>query len=308
MTPSDRPTLLLSFDFEDWHQLVRRNLGLPDWDRAGPALESQTLRVLELLDELDVKATFFMLGMTVAHHRELAREIAARGHEPACHGYAHERVHRQTPETFRADVERCVELVEEVCGRRTAAYRAPAFSINRDTPWAYDVLAELGFRCDSSQHDSPRVPRRIGGIPPHPYPLVVSAGRELWELPVAVWRVRSATIPIGGGSYWRLLPRQTLLRGLHDVARRSSAPVLYLHPYECDPRPLRISIPSSAAAGQRARAILRSAWRNAGRSRVVDLLRVVAREFRLVSYESVYDELERGAARPRSLSPEGVVV
>jgi polysaccharide deacetylase family protein (PEP-CTERM system associated) len=295
---AERPRLLLSFDWEDWHQLVWRNLGRDDWDRPGPALEAQTLRVLDLLDELGVQATFFMLGMTLVHHRELAREVVARGHEPACHGYAHERVHGQSRDEFHSDVERCAELVEDVCGRRPVAYRAPAFSINRDTPWAYDVLAELGFRCDSSQHDSPRVPRRIGGIPSEPYRLSLPAGRELWELPVAVWR----GVPIGGGSYWRLLPRRLLLRGLGEVASGSPAPVLYLHPYECDPRP-------TAARAQRARATLRAAWRNTGRSRVVDLLRAVAGEFSLVSYESVYDELEqRGASRPRSLSPEGVVV
>jgi len=296
------PQLLLSFDWEDWHQLVWRNLGLDEWDRPGPALESQTLRVLDLLDELGVRATFFMLGMTVVHHRELAREIVVRGHEPACHGYAHERVHRQSRDEFLRDVQRCLDLVEDVCGRRPVAYRAPAFSINRDTPWAYEVLAELGFRYDSSQHDSPRVPRRIGGIPSEPYRLSLASGRELWELPVAVWR----GVPIGGGSHWRLLPRRLLLRGLREVASGSPAPVLYLHPYECDPRPLRIPVSSPSA---RYRATLRSAWRNAGRSRVVDSLRAVACEFRLVSYESVYDELEqRGASRSRSLSPEGVVV
>jgi polysaccharide deacetylase family protein (PEP-CTERM system associated) len=302
---AERPRLLLSFDWEDWHQLVWRNLGLTDWDRPGPALESQTLRVLDVLDELDVRATFFMLGMSVEHHRELAREVVSRGHEPACHGYAHRRVHSQAREEFKRDVERCAELIEDVCGRRPVAYRAPAFSINRDTPWAYDVLAELGFRCDSSQHDSPRVPRRIGGIPSEPYRLALASGRELWELPVAVWR----GLPIGGGSYWRLLPRRVLLRGLHEVASGSPAPVLYLHPYECDPRPLRIPLPAHAARAQRARATLRTAWRNAGRTRVTELLQAVACEFRLVSYESVYDELEeRSPARPRSLSPEGVVV
>jgi polysaccharide deacetylase family protein (PEP-CTERM system associated) len=301
----ERSRLLLSFDWEDWHQLVLRNLGLPGWERPGPALESQTLRVLDLLDELGVHATFFMLGMSVEQHRELAREIAARGHEPACHGYGHERVHFQTRDEFRGDVERCAELVEDVCGRRPVAYRAPAFSINRDTPWAYDVLAELGFRCDSSQHDSPRVPRRIGGIPSEPYRLELGSGRELWELPVAVWR----GLPIGGGSYWRLLPRRLLLRGLQELASESPGPVLYLHPYECDPRPLRIPVPSSAARAQRARATLRTAWRNTGRKRVVELLRAVSRDFDLVSYESVYDELEqRSPSRPRSLSPEGVVV
>jgi polysaccharide deacetylase family protein (PEP-CTERM system associated) len=304
-----RPSLLLSFDFEDWHQLVGRNLGLEGWDRPGPALESQTLGILDLLDELGASATFFLLGMSVVHHRDLVQEIARRGYELACHGHAHVRVHRQSRDEFRRDVESCAALVEEVGGRRPVVYRAPAFSINRDTLWAYEVLAEAGFRADSSQYDSPRVPRRIGAIPAHPYRIGLPSGRELWELPVAVWRVGGVTLPIGGGSYWRVLPRRALLRGLRDLAASSPAPVLYFHPYECDPNPLHIPLPPSAPPARRARARLRSAWRNAGRERIVRHLRAVAREFRLVGYEDVYPELEqRHAAGPRALSPEGVVV
>ena len=218
-------------------------------------------------------------------------------------------VHRQSPDEFRRDLEASAALVEEVGGRRPVAYRAPAFSITRDALWAYDVLAEAGFRVDSSQYDSPRIRRRIGAIPSHPYRVALASGRELWELPVAVWRIGAARLPIGGGSYWRLLPRRALLRGLGAVAGASPAPVLYFHPYECDPSPLEIPLPDFASTAQRARARLRSAWRNAGRDNVVEHLRAVAREFRLVSYESVYDELEQRCPEgPRALSPEGVVV
>ena len=89
---AQQPALLLSIDFEDWHQLVHRTAGAPDWDVRGPALERQTAALLDLLDELGATATFFFLGMTVRRYPELAREIASRGHEPACHGFAHERV------------------------------------------------------------------------------------------------------------------------------------------------------------------------------------------------------------------------
>ena len=90
--------LLLSFDFEDWHQLVHRRLGRPDWAAAGPALERQAEAIFTLLDELGARATFFVLGMTAERYPDLVREIAARGHELASHGYTHHRVHEQTPE------------------------------------------------------------------------------------------------------------------------------------------------------------------------------------------------------------------
>src|SRR6266498_2991762 len=116
------PALLLSFDFEDWHQLVHRTLGVPDWDTRGTALERQTQAVLELLDEVGAKATFFLLGITARRYPDLVAEIVERGHEPASHGFEHERVHRQTREEFRSDLERSVELIEQQTGRRPVAY------------------------------------------------------------------------------------------------------------------------------------------------------------------------------------------
>jgi peptidoglycan/xylan/chitin deacetylase (PgdA/CDA1 family) len=277
-----RPPLLLSIDFEDWHQLVHRRLGLPNWNRPHDALERQTAAVLDLLHELDARATFFLLGMSVANHRDLVEEIVRRGHEPACHGYAHARVYDQSREEFRADLERAVDAIAGATGRRPVAYRAPAFSINRRTPWAYHVLVECGFRYDSSQYDSPRVPDRLGDIPAEPYRL-----GELWELPVT-----------GGGTYWRVLPP----RGLKEFA------VLYFHPYEFGP-PLAADLPADATLRQRLTAAKLTLWRNAGRSLVEKRLRGVARSHRLVSYDQAYGDLDRlYGTRTRTLSPEGVLV
>jgi peptidoglycan/xylan/chitin deacetylase (PgdA/CDA1 family) len=135
-------SLLLSVHFEDWHQLVHRAAGVPDWDVADSALERQTAAVLDVLDELGAKATFFFLGITARRYPELVREVVARGHEPACHGFAHERVYRQERAAFTEDVATAAALIGEICGRRPIAYRAPAFSINRDTTWAFEALAE----------------------------------------------------------------------------------------------------------------------------------------------------------------------
>jgi polysaccharide deacetylase family protein (PEP-CTERM system associated) len=274
--------LLLSIDFEDWHQLVHRRLGFANWDRPHPALERQTAHLLDLLDELGAKATFFLLGMTVAQHRELVAEIVRRGHEPASHGYAHTRVYDQTPEQFRADLERAVEITIDATGQRPLAYRAPAFSINRRTPWAYDALLEAGFRYDSSQYDSPRVPDRLGDIPAEPYRL-----GELWELPVT-----------GGGAYWRVMPP----RNLRELA------VLYFHPYEFGPS-VRAELPRRASMKQRLSAGKIVAWRNFRRDAVEQRVRHVAQEHRLVSYHQAYGDIDRlYGARTRALSPQGVLV
>ena len=289
--------LLLSIDFEDWHQLVHRRLGQADWDRRGPALERQTAALLALLEELDVRATFFVLGITAARYPELLREVVARGHEIAAHGHAHERIHAQTRKQFHDDVVRGLEAVEAATGVRARGYRAPAFSITRDTPWAYEVLAELGFEYDSSQYDSPRIPRRIAPIPRTPYRLRLESGAELWELPVAATRV-----PVGGGAYWRVLPAAAIARLLRRLIADGALPALYFHPYEFDPQPLR------ADGGGRA-GTLRALRRNVARGAVAARLRRIATEFPLHPYgTAVKDLAERPGARTKALSGAGVLV
>jgi polysaccharide deacetylase family protein (PEP-CTERM system associated) len=280
-----RPALALSFDFEDWLQLVRRRLGAADWDRRGDALERQMGVVFGLLDGLGARATFFLLGITAERYPHLVDRIAARGDELACHGYAHTPVHVQTAAAFREDVERSVELIERLTGARPRGYRAPAFSINRDTPWAYEILADLGFRYDSSRYDSPRVRRRLRSGPRAPHRLELESGRELWELPLAVWRIRGRAVPVGGGAYWRVLPAPVLARALADIAAASPYPALYFHPYECDPEPLKVPLRGSPAPRERIFAVLKDLQRNPGRRRVVPMIRKIAEQFRFVTYE-----------------------
>jgi polysaccharide deacetylase family protein (PEP-CTERM system associated) len=264
--------------------------------------------VLDFLDRIDVRATFFVLGMCARHYPALVSELAERGHEIGSHGTAHSRVYAQSRDEFRRDLEESVTLLEGLTGRRPAGYRAPAFSINRDTLWAYDVLAELGFRYDSSQHDSPRIPRRIEAIPGDAYRLRLESGAELWEFPITVARVRGRTVPIGGGGYWRVFPDSLLLRSLHAAKRESAYPVLYFHPYEFDPETLRAGLPRTAAPKQRLKAASRSLYRNPGRRRTIGQLARVAREFPLVTYESLLGHDALGDGGAKALSSSGAVV
>jgi len=296
-----RPGLLLSIDVEDWHQLVHRRLGVEDWDRAGPAFERQMDAVFALLDDLGARATFFLLGMTVARYPHVAAEIGARGYEIASHGHSHARVYTQTEAEFRADLERSIDVIGEATGKRPVGYRAPAFSINRDTPWAYDVLAGLGFEYDSSQYDSPRIPNRIHPVPETAYRLELGGGSRLWEFPIP----SLGRFPIGGGAYWRVLPASVLVGALGRI----SWPVLYFHPYEFDPLPLRADPPQGLAPRRRLLAASRSVLRNPGRRLVAARIRKVAEYFRLTSYEEAHAEIEREyGTSTRALSPEGVLV
>jgi polysaccharide deacetylase family protein (PEP-CTERM system associated) len=284
---SDGSTLLLSVDFEDWHQLVRRRIGARNWQEPGPALERQAQALLDLLDRLEVKATFFILGMAARAHPRLVEAVAERGHEIGCHGDAHLPVHGQTPDEFAADLQAARATIERLTGTAPLGYRAPAFSITRQSPWAYDVLAQKGFAYDASQHDTPRI--RDRARPANTGPHELQSG--LWEFPVAVWRTRVATIPVGGASYWAVLPQSLILEGL-----RSAGPLagLYLHPHELDPQPLRADV-SRAGAKQRLHAYGRAMQRNGARRRAPATLAKIAERFQLIPYGEAYVRLSAGA-------------
>jgi polysaccharide deacetylase family protein (PEP-CTERM system associated) len=279
---------LLSVDFEDWHQLVRRRVGVRGWQQAGPALHRQTDALLGLLDEIGVRATFFILGMAARAHPELVERIAAAGHEIGCHGDAHLPVHAQAPQEFAADLAAARATIEELTGQAPIGYRAPAFSITRESAWAYEVLARNGFRYDASEHDSPRIRGRIAGARGQPH-----AVAGLWEFPVAVWRRGRTRIPVGGASYWAALPRELALRGLAQAGPYAG---LYLHPHELDPEPLDPLLPAEASPTQRVHGALRAAQRNAARRGAPQMVRAIAARFRLIPYGEAYAHLAGNAA------------
>jgi hypothetical protein len=174
-------------------------------------------------------------------------------------------------------------------------YRAPAFSITRQTPWAYDVLASEGFAYDASQHDSPRIRDRVVSAAGAPHEIECGDG-ILWEFPVAVWRSRRAAVPVGGASYWAVMPTAVVLRGL-----RAAGPFagLYLHPQELDPERLRVELPRGASPAQRAHGAVRAAQRNLARWRATEVLRAIAGRHRVIPYGEAHAQLSgRAAAGP----------
>ncbi len=262
-------------------------MGIPDWSSPGPALARQTEALLAFFDELHARATFFVLGMAARAHPHLLRPIVEAGHEIACHGNAHLPVHTQTPDTFAADLRAARATIAELTGRHPVGYRAPAFSITHSAGWAYDALAAEGFAYDASQHDSPAV--RDHAVPATREPHRLQNG--LWEFPVAVWHPAGATIPVGGASYWVLLPTRLVLTGLEHAGPMAG---LYLHPNELDPEPLRAALPTSATAPQRLHARVRETQRNSARHRAPGVLRAIAREFDLIPYGEAHARLDGG--------------
>jgi peptidoglycan/xylan/chitin deacetylase (PgdA/CDA1 family) len=244
-----------------------------------------------------------VLGIAARAHPELIAAVAERGHEIACHGDQHRPVHAMAPGELREDLRAARASIEALSGCSPIGYRAPAFSITEVARWAYDVLAEEGFLYDSSQHDSPRIRGRIQDALAQPRELVLARGATLWEFPLAVWRRGGARIPVGGASYWALMPSRLVLRGL-DAAGELAG--LYLHPHELDPQRLRVELAGPRPVSLRARTRLRELQRNSARWRAEKVLRAIAERHSLIAYGDAYAELSASAgAGAQPLSRQG---
>lgn len=221
---------ILTFDVEDWHQLVEWKLNgrLP---RCSDHVVAQTHDILAILAERGVRATFFILGLVADAHPRLVREIAAAGHEVGSHGWSHELIYRQTREVFAAETRRSKAALEDAIGAPINGYRAAEFSITAESRWALDVLAEAGFTYDSSIF--PIAGRRYGidGTPLLPHTLQTPAG-PLTEVPLTAVEWRGRRWPVGGGGYFRLFPYAITRAAIAGVNAAGRAANVYFHPYE----------------------------------------------------------------------------
>jgi polysaccharide deacetylase family protein (PEP-CTERM system associated) len=225
----------LTVDVEDWYHATF--LGVPEssWSGCERRLSRSTSRLLDILAEAGVRATFFVLGCVADEMPELVRAIADEGHELACHSYYHRRVSEQARPEFVADVERCLEAINRASGVRVSGYRAPAASIGPGQEWVFDVLADEGFVYDSSIMPA-RTPLYGTAAAPR-FAYRVANGR-LFEVPLSTAELGRCRFPIAGGVYLRLLPFSLTCRGIERVNQVEGQPaVVYLHPWEIDPQP-----------------------------------------------------------------------
>jgi polysaccharide deacetylase family protein (PEP-CTERM system associated) len=234
-------TNAMTVDVEDYFQVSAfdDNVLRDDWETYPLRVGRNVETILALFADHRVRATFFVLGWVAERQPELVKRMAAAGHEIASHGYAHKRVHHQSPVQFRSDVGRARKLLEDITGISVRGYRAPSFSINGNTPWAFEILAEEGYAYSSSiypiRHDHYGMPE----APRFPFrPLRDSA---LMEIPITTFALGGINLPCGGGGYFRLLPSNFCHWGLQRVNEKERKPgVFYFHPWEIDPDQPRI--------------------------------------------------------------------
>ena len=276
----------LTVDVEDWYHSVLE-IEPANWPQYEDRVVPSTERLLDVLAKGRARATFFCLGHVAELHPELVPRIVAAGHEIACHGYAHRLVYTLTPDEFRADLRRSLNVLRSQTDQPIRGYRAAYWSITRSCIWALDIIAEEGLTYDSSIYPTVTSLYGIPDAPRAPFRLLTPAGNRLMEFPPSVLRFPFRNIPFAGGIYLRLLPRQFV----HWAFRRfsqSGRPVLaYIHPPEFDPDKPRLPMP---IAGR----VLHYARLDALRKEVPRLLE----RFRFAPLGEILDRLDEGGRLP----------
>lgn len=298
MNASNLASHMLSFDVEEYFQVeaaaeaVHRNQWSDYQKRLTPCVE----RILKLLSDHQATATFFVLGWVARHERDLIRKIVDAGHEIASHGMDHRMLQHFSPASFERDLLESRKLLEDISGRAVLGYRAPTFSITRQTSWALDVLAEAGFLYDSSvfpiRHDrygvpdAPRAPHFVAG------PGGSKSKSKLLEIPPLTLPAFGATWPVGGGGYLRLLPVRLIGRALKIVQSQGQPAMIYLHPWELDPDQPILPMPRT------------SRWRHRiGLHRTEAKLTFLLRTFRFASVQTLLPMLSKTVREQFDYSP-----
>lgn len=232
----------MSIDVEDYFQVqafdgqVQRK----DWDNFEWRFAANTHLILDMLGKENIKATFFTLGWVAQRCKSLIRRMADEGHEVASHGMAHFRADEQTPEAFRKDIAEAKLILEDAGGAAVTGYRAATFSIGARNMWAFDILAEEGYRYSSSINP---VKHDLYGLPDAPRaPFYPCASEAIPEIPITTVHMFGRNLPFGGGGFFRLLPYPLFRWGLQRVNRVDQmACIYYMHPWEIDPDQPRIA-------------------------------------------------------------------
>ena len=224
---------ILTIDVEDWFHICGIEELIPEasWPQLESRVTINTMKILEVLRQKRVKATFFVLGFIAERHPGLIKKIERAGHEIATHGYAHRRVYRMLPDTFRQDLKKAVSIISGITDYPVKGYRAPEWSIRDDSLWALNILQQEGFEYDSSM-----APLPIIGNPGYskiPCRLKLDQG-HLWEFPPLVATSPLVNLPLGGGWGLRIFPYNFIRFTIRKLNNQGRPAVIFLHPREFD--------------------------------------------------------------------------
>ncbi|MFH1700084.1 MAG: XrtA system polysaccharide deacetylase [Candidatus Zixiibacteriota bacterium] len=237
---------ILTVDLEDWFSVetLQHAVSRDKWPELESSLIQNTDAILNLFYEKRLRATFFVLGWIADKYPALIADVAAAGHEIACHSYYHRMVSSLNPEEFKKDTEMAINAIVKSCGVIPSGYRSPSWGMKHDMKWAFEILGELGFEYDSSifpiYHDiygDPKAPRLS-------FEIKLKSGRNIMEIPASTLKFMGARVPIGGGGWLRHFPYWFTRWGIQSLNKQNIPAIIYFHPWELDENVPRIKMSS----------------------------------------------------------------
>jgi len=237
------PKSIFTIDVEDYFNVTEERGEPPvsEWDSLPSIVESGFLKLLDLLDTYQVKATCFFLGYVAKKYPHLVKEAQKRGHEIASHGMFHRIVYKMSRDEFTTDLLQSKNILEDICSEQVTAFRSPSFSLTEASPWFFETLAETGFIADSSVFP---VKRDYGGYKTtqkKPYWITTEKG-DICEFPISVAPFCGKDICFFGGGYLRLFPKHVILYMHKKLAKQGIPTLFYIHPREMEPQHPRLKM------------------------------------------------------------------
>lgn len=237
-------TNILSVDVEEWFhpESLQHLFPKNEWEKCEQRVNKNVNRLLELFEKRNKKATFFILGWLGERYPEMIEAIFKQGHEIASHGYGHRMITKMTPEEFEADLAKSLSIFKGITGTDVIGYRAPTFSLVKETKWAFDIMKKNGIRYDSSVYP---VYHDRYGIPNAPrskyYPLENT--KDFIEFPASTIKFFGQNFPFGGGGYLRIFPLWFTRYGFNRLQKENIPGIIYVHPWEFDAEQPRLDLP-----------------------------------------------------------------
>ncbi|WP_109299836.1 polysaccharide deacetylase family protein [Aquimarina sp. AU474] len=215
---------LFSVDLEDVRLRVHKGLSYR------PRVEEMIEYYLDFLNKYQAKATFFTVGDIPKYYPSLINMLVEEGHEVACHSHKHLPITSQTSKEFRDDLLLNMESLYTAGAKELIGYRAPTYSLTKDTPWVFEVLTDLGFRYSSSVLPAQNLLYGWKDFGENPRKM----NANLWEIPVSLRKGSFFKVPFSGGVYFRFLPFYFIKRSFDFHYQKNRAVTSYFHPYDID--------------------------------------------------------------------------
>jgi len=228
-------------DLEDWYQGLE--IDSSAWQGFESRLEQSTKTLLNLLEQHQVKATFFVLGRVAEQHPDLIKQIASAGHEIGCHGYSHQFLYKLSPAELRAELKKSKDLLAELSNQEVVSFRAPFFSVTKNSLWALQILKEEGFRYDSSIFPVHNYRYGLPSAPRTPFQISLNDNNTLKEYPISTIKMLKLNFPFSGGAYFRLFPWWLTRKCIYKLNQQNIPVIFYIHPWELDPDHPRVKLP-----------------------------------------------------------------